>query len=237
MMEPTVKDIMTTRVISVRKDASFRTMAAALRDRRVSAFPVLDDDGQVIGVVSEADMLAKEALNSEPEGMPGMIAGILRRKEHEKARGITAGDLMTSPAVTVGPDDTLERAARLMYTRKVKRLPVVDANGHLVGIVGRSDLLSVFDRSDEAIRREILDQVIRSELRTDPMTFAVAVKDGVVTIGGVAETSEFGHEIIELVSHVQGVVAVRDRLAYPHPAHPAEAFDETFDVVARSAVD
>ena len=151
-MEPTVKDVMTTRVVSVTKDASFRTMAAALREYRVSAFPVVDDDGKVIGVVSEADMLAKEALESEPEGMPGMITGMLRRKEHEKARGTTAGDLMTCPAVTVTPDDTLERAARLMYTRKVKRLPVVDANGHLVGIIGRSDLLSVFDRPDEDIQ-------------------------------------------------------------------------------------
>ena len=151
-MEPTVKDVMTTRVVSVTKDASFRAMVAALREYRVSAFPVVDDDGKVIGVVSEADMLVKEALESEPEGMPGMIAGILRRKEHEKARGTTAGDLMTCPAVTVTPDDTLERAARLMYTRKVKRLPVIDANGHLVGIIGRSDLLSVFDRTDEDIQ-------------------------------------------------------------------------------------
>ena len=129
-----------------------------MREYRVSAFPVVDDDGKVIGVVSEADMLAKEALDSEPEGMPGMITGLLRRKEHEKARGITAGDLMTSPAVTVAPDDTVERAARLMYTRKVKRLPVVDANGHLVGIIGRADLLAVFDRTDEEIRKEIRDR-------------------------------------------------------------------------------
>ena len=128
-------------------------MAAALREYRVSAFPVVDDDGKVIGVVSEADMLAKEALESEPEGMPGMIAGMLRRKEHEKARGITAGDLMTSPAVTVAPEDTVEHAARLMYTRKVKRLPVIDANGHLVGIIGRADVLAVFDRTDEDISR------------------------------------------------------------------------------------
>ena len=195
-MEPTVKDVMTTHVVSVTADASFRTMAAALREYRVSAFPVLDDDGKVIGVVSEADMLAKEALESEPQGMPGMIAGILRRREHEKARGTTAGELMTSPPVTVHPDDTLERAARLMYTRKVKRLPVVDENGHLVGIIGRADLLIMFDRSDEDIRREIL----------------------------------------ELIRHVQGVVAVRDRLAYPHPAHPAEDFG-TFDVIARFPVD
>ena len=236
-MEPTVKDVMTTHVVSVTADASFRTMAAALREHRVSAFPVLDDDGKVIGVVSEADMLAKEALESEPQGMPGMIAGILRRREHEKARGTTAGELMTSPPVTVHPDDTLERAARLMYTRKVKRLPVVDENGHLVGIIGRADLLIMFDRSDEDIRREILDQVIRHDLHTDPAVFAVEVKDGVVTIAGVAETKEFGHQILQRVRHVQGVVAVRDRLAYPHPAHPAEAFDDTFGVITRSAVD
>ena len=233
-MEPTVKDVMTTHVVSVTADASFRTMAAALREHRVSAFPVLDDDGKVIGVVSEADMLAKEALESEPQGMPGMIAGILRRREHEKARGTTAGELMTSPPVTVHPDDTLERAARLMYTRKVKRLPVVDANGHLVGIIGRADLLAVFDRPDEEIRREILDQVIRHDLLTDPAVFAVVVKDGIVTLEGVAETKEFGHEIVQQVRHVQGVVAVRDRLTYPHPA---EISDNRFDVIARFPID
>ena len=167
-MQPTVKDIMTTRVIWVKKDASFRDMAAALREHRVSAFPVLDDDGKVIGVVSEADLLTKEALGSEPQGMPGMITGLLRHKEHEKARGITAGDVMTSPAIVVTPDDTVERAARLMYTRKVKRLPVVDANGHLAGIVSRADVLSVFDRPDEQIRTEIRDRVIRDEFLIDP---------------------------------------------------------------------
>ena len=233
-MEPTIKDVMTTRVISVTRDASFRTMAAALHEYRISAFPVLDDEGKVIGVVSEADMLAKQALESEPKGMPGMIAGLLRRKEHEKARGTTAGDLMTSPAVTVTPDDTLERAARLMYTRKVKRLPVVDANGHLVGIIGRADLLAVFDRSDEDIRREILDQVIRRDLRTDPATFSALVKDGIVTLEGVAETIEFGDDLKQRVQHVQGVVAVRDRLSYPRPAEPS---DGGFDVIARFPVD
>ena len=233
-MDPTVKDVMTSRVVSVTRGASFRAMAAALREYRVSAFPVLDDDGKVIGVVSEADMLVKEALDSEPDGMPGMIAGLLRRKEHEKARGTTAGDLMTSPAITVTPDDTLERAARLMYTRKVKRLPVVDANGHLVGIIGRADLLAVFDRSDEDIRREILDQVIRRDLRTDPATFSAVVKDGIVTLEGVAETVEFGGDLVQRVRHVQGVVAVRDRLSYPRPPEPS---DGRFDVIARFPID
>jgi CBS domain-containing protein len=216
-MELTVKDVMTTRVVSVKRDASFRSMAPALRDYRVSAFPVLDDTGKVIGVVSEADMLAKEALDSEPQGVPGVIAGLLRRREHEKARGTTAGDLMTSPAVTVTPDDTLDRAARLMYTRKVKRLPVVDANGHLVGIVGRSDLLAVFDRSDEEIFKEITDDIMLDQFLVDPTALHVTVENGVVTLAGAPEVSSVGHEIVDRARHVQGVVAVRDRLDYPPP--------------------
>jgi CBS-domain-containing membrane protein len=184
MKSTTVQDVMTTRVVSVGTDASFRDMAAALREHRISAFPVVDADGKVIGVVSEADMLTKEALGSEPQGMPGMITGLLRRREYAKARGITAGDLMSSPPVTVTPGDTIERAARLMYNRKVKRLPVVDAGAHLVGIISRTDVLAIFDGSDEEIRAEIRDQVIRDGFRIDPASFGVIVKDGVVTLAG-----------------------------------------------------
>jgi CBS-domain-containing membrane protein len=79
-----------------------------------------------------------------------MITGLLRRKEQGKARGITAGDLMTGPAVTVVPEDAVEDAARLMGKRKVKRLPVIDADGRLAGIISRADVLSVFDRPDTA---------------------------------------------------------------------------------------
>jgi len=232
-MEPTVKDVMTTRIVSVTKDASFRAMAAALREHRISAFPVLDGEGTVIGVVSEADMLVKEALDSEPQGMPGMITGLLRRKEFSKARGIMAGDLMTSPPVTVTPDDTLERAARLMYTRKVKRLPVVDANGHLVGIVSRVDLLAVLDRADEDISHEILDQVIRCDLLADPAAFAVTVKDGVVTLEGEVMAGDFARELVHRARHVRGVIAVRDRLTHLPPEPPRGSFD----VLARFPMD
>ena len=229
-MQPTVKDVMTTCVVWVKKDASFRAIAAALREHRVSAFPVLDDDGKVIGVVSEADMLAKEALDSDPHGMPGMITGLLRRREHEKACGTTAADLMTSPAITITPDDTLERAARLMYTRKVKRLPVVDANRHLVGIVGRVDLLAVFDRTDEEIRQEITDDIMLDQFLVDPTALHVTVENGVVTLSGVPEVSSVGHEIVARARHVPGVVAVRDRLSYP-PDVPR------YDVLANFPVD
>ncbi len=214
-MKSMVRDVMTTRVIWVRKGASFREMAAAFREYRISAFPVIDENRRVIGVVSEADLLAKEALDGGEDGMPGMITGLLRHRELEKARGVTAGDVMTSPAVTVRPEDTVEHAARLMYTRKVKRLPVVDTGGHLVGIISRADVLTVFDRTDTQIRSEIIDDVLRREFLIDPREFKVKVKDGVVTLEGTAGTAVLGQEIVRRVRHVQGVVAVRDRLSYP----------------------
>ena len=220
-MKTTVQEIMTTRVIWVKKDATFREMAVALREHRVSAFPVVDDDHKVIGVVSEADMLTKEALDDEP----GVLAGILHRKDQAKARGVTAGDLMTATVVAVRPDDTVEHAARLMYDRRVKRLPVTDADGHLAGIISRADVLSVFDRTDEAIRKEITDEVLLGEFLTDPQIFTVTVKDGIVTLAGRPETSETGHEIVRRIRHLQGVVAVRDRLDYPPPERPADRYD------------
>ncbi|HEY7813556.1 MAG TPA: CBS domain-containing protein [Nakamurella sp.] len=221
-MKTPVKDVMTTRVIWVKKDATFREMAAALREYRVSAFPVVDDDRKVIGVVSEADMLAKEALDDEP----GVISGILHHRDQAKARGVTAGDLMTAAVVAVRPEDTVEHAAKLMYDRRVKRLPVTDADGRLVGIISRADVLSVFNRTDEAIRAEILDEVPLGEYSEDPRTLDVTVKDGIVTLTGVPETSETGHEIVRRVRHIQGVVAVRDRLSYPTPhERPAGRYD------------
>jgi CBS-domain-containing membrane protein len=213
-MNVAVKDVMTARVIWVRKDASFKEMATALREHRISAFPVLDEHDRVIGVVSQADLLAKvAALDSEP----GVLSGILHHREQEKARGVTAGDLMTHPPVTAAPDDTVEHAARLMSERRLKRLPVVDANGHLVGIISRTDVLAVFDRSDQDIRKEIITDVIRNEFFADPKEFTVAVKDGVVTLSGVPETAELGRGLVQRISHVHGVVAVRDRLAYLPP--------------------
>jgi len=213
-MKAAVKDVMTTRVIWVRKNASFKEMAAALRGHRVSAFPVLDEHDRVIGVVSEADLLAKvAALDSEP----GVLTGIRRQREQDKARGVTAGDLMTHSPVTVAPDDTVEHAARLMSQRMLKRLPVVDANGHLVGIISRTDVLAIFDRSGQDIRKEIITDVMQNEFLIDPKKYKLTVKDGVVTLSGVPETPELGRDLVQRIWHVQGVVAVRDRLAYPPP--------------------
>ena len=142
-MKTSVQDAMTTQVVTVKLGASFKEMAARLRQDRVSAFPVIDDDGKVIGVVSEADMLASQVLSADHAGTgTGMTAA-----------GLTAGDLMTHPAITVSPEDSVEVAARLMYTLQVKRLPVIDPSGRLAGIISRTDVLAVFDPSDEEIRQ------------------------------------------------------------------------------------
>ena len=207
---------MTTRVIWVKKDATFREMAVALHEHRVSAFPVVDDDRKVIGVVSEADMLTKEALDDEP----GVISGILHRRDQAKARGVTAGDLMTTAVVAVRPDDTVEHAAKLMYDRRVKRLPVTDENGRLVGIISRADVLSVFDRTDHAIHQEITDDVILGEFTGGPVGLPGDREGRHRDAGRRPETNETGHDIVRRVRHVQGVVAVRDRLDYPPAERP-----------------
>jgi CBS domain-containing protein len=143
-MNMAVKDVMTTQVFWVERDTPFAAIAAALRHQRVSAFPVLNEAGQVIGVVSESDLLNKLALGGGEARMPGMITGITRHRQLEKARAISAADLMTAPPVTASPDDTVEHAARLMYLRGLKRLPVVDADNRLAGTVSRADVLARF---------------------------------------------------------------------------------------------
>ena len=213
-MNATVKDIMTTHVVAVRKAASFKDMAITLREHRVSAFPVLDEDNRVVGVVSEADLLTKEALE---DTSPGPAGGVLHHQEQAKAAGITAADLMSRPPLTIGPRAQVAQAARLMHEKKVKRLPVVDGEGHLIGIVSRSDVLSVYTRPDAGIRREIRGRVLPKTLQVDPARFTVTVKDGIVTIEGMPETAVLGRDIIEEAGHVEGVVAVRDRLTYPAP--------------------
>jgi len=216
-MRFTVKDVMSTHVIAARKGASFKEMAEKLREHRVSAFPVVDKDGMVIGVVSEADLLTKEALDGGLARMPGMMSGIVQSKEEERAAGLTAGDLMTHPAVTVQPDDSVEHAARLMYVRRVKRLPVTDTAGHLVGIISRADVLGVYSRTDEEIRKEICDEVIPNGFLADPARFTVTVHEGIVTLEGEPDTAPLGRDIVDRARHVQGVVAVRDRLTYRPP--------------------
>ena len=206
-MNTYVRDIMTTDVVTVRPDTPHQTVAAMLRQHRVSGFPVADDDGKVVGVVTETDLVA-------------LVAG-RRHSRHRAAEQASAGDLMSHPAVTVGPDDPVKTAARLMRKQRLQRLPVVDRDGRLAGIVSRSDVLSVFQRSDEEIRREVTQDVIADGFFTDPGRFTVTVHNGIVTLEGAPGSTLLGTAIAGQVEHLEGVVAVRDRFIYPDRSAPS----------------
>jgi CBS domain-containing protein len=214
-MNSTVKDVMSTHIYAVREGASFKEIATRLHELRVSAFPVVAVDGTVIGVVSEADLLPKEALEGT---VPDVLHSLGHSREQSRITALTAADLMTKPAVTIGPDEPVTHAARLMYSRKVKRLPVTNDDGRLIGIVTRADVLSVYRRPDAEIQREISQDLILDTFLCDPARFTVTVADGIVTIEGTPENAAVGHDIINDSRHVEGVVAVRDRLSYPSDA-------------------
>ena len=212
MKSTTVKGVMTTSVVAVREDADFKEMVAAMRSRRISAFPVIDAGGRVIGVVSEADLLIKQASPGLPQGLV-RLAWML--KERSKAAGLTAAEVMTKPAVTISEGAPVAEAARLMQSHRVKRLPVVDDNGLLRGIVSRADLLSVFERPDEEISDEVLKGIISEEFGLDPRMFVVTVRSGVVTVTGSVHSRAGALALLASIRHAEGVVGVRDRLSYP----------------------
>jgi CBS domain-containing protein len=210
-MNAFVRDIMTTSVVTVRPDIPYRKVAAMLREHRVSGFPVTGDDRRVIGVVTETDLLA--------------LAAGRHHRGHRTAEQATAGDLMSHPAVTVGPDDPVKTAAGLMRKRRLQRLPVVDRDQRLVGIVSRSDVLAIYQRSDEEIRREVTQDVIADGFFTDPARFTVTVHNGIVTLEGAPGSAVLGAGIASQVGHLEGVVAVRDRFTYPAPSAPSAPSD------------
>jgi CBS domain-containing protein len=206
-MHACVRDIMTTPVVTVRPETPYREVAAMFREHRASGFPVTADDGTVIGVVSESDLLA--------------LADGRRHRGHRADGKATAGDLMTRPAVTVSPDDQVQIAARVMHSHRLQRLPVTGRDGRLEGIVSRSDVLSVFRRSDEEIRREITQDVIADGFFTDPARFTVAVHNGIVTLEGEPGSVVLGAGIAGQAEHLEGVIAVRDRFVYPDRSAPS----------------
>jgi CBS domain-containing protein len=166
-MNSLVRDMMTTEVVTVELSTPFKEIVARLAERRVSAAPVLDSGGRAVGVVSEADLLLKEE-HPDPDLDVPLVWSRRRRLERDKAAATVAGELMTAPAVTVPPTATVAEAARRMHAAGVKRLPVVDEEGLLVGIVSRADLLKVFTRPDHAIRREIMGRDHRRRVHDGP---------------------------------------------------------------------
>ena len=214
MMKRTVSDVMTRTVVSVNAFAPFKDIVQRMQDYRVSAVPVVDEDDIVLGIVSEGDLILKE--DADLEGEPRFLDGARRRRDRSRAAGRIASELMTAPAITIGPHAALGEAARLMHRHAVKRLPVVDPHGgSILGIVSRSDLLKVFLRADAEIAQEIREDVIRRTLWIDPHTIHVVVHDGVVTLEGQLERRSLLPIVERLVLSTEGVVAFESRLSYP----------------------
>jgi CBS domain-containing protein len=211
-MKPwTVGDVMTTDVVSVTEDTPYRKIVDILAERRVSAVPVVDGFDRVVGVVSEADLLYKVEFSDEEEEKR-VFHWPTRRAARAKAHGDVAKSLMTTPVVTVPPSTLVTVAAKLMDHEHVKRLPVVDDIGRLVGIVARSDLLKTYLRPDPQIRDEVVDDVLRRVLQLDPVAVEVDVVDGVVTLRGRVDRHTTAAIAVRLASAVRGVVEVRDEL-------------------------
>jgi CBS domain-containing protein len=212
----TIRDVMTREVISVERDTPLKDVAQVLIDRRISGVPVVDASGVVIGVVSEADLLIKES------GLDGLAARRFSwllgedprmRARRAKVAAVTAGEAMTSPAVTAGPKLPLAAAAERMTSHGINRLPIVEA-GRLIGIVTRADLVRAFVRSDADIAATIRDEVLHRILWLDPAGFTIDVRDGVVAIGGGVERRSTAEAIEHAIAMVPGVVGVEADLPW-----------------------
>ncbi|MFD5256327.1 CBS domain-containing protein [Streptomyces bobili] len=224
MKHSRIGNLMVTDVVSVIPQTPFKEVAKLLAVHRISGLPVVDSDDKVIGVISESDLILRQA-GVPPE--PGPIrsarlawrspsggAADTARDADTKAHAMTARDLMSQPAITVQADDTIAVAARTMAQHRVERLPVVDDKARLVGIVTRRDLLQVFLRPDPDIRREIVDEILHRTLWLSPDAVQVHVIDGVVTLAGQLERFSDIQVAVRLAQEVDGVISVVDNLTY-----------------------
>lgn len=185
----TVDDVMTHAVVTVNRGAPFKDIVEAMRQWRISALPVVSDEGRVVGVVSEADLL-------------------LKAQGADESRAVTAGQLMTVPAVTVPRNAGIAGAARLMARGHLKRLPVVDDDGRLVGVVSRGDLLKIYLRPDEDIAQELRDLIMTQLLPVGSASVYVHVSDGIVRLSGTVPDPSLGDVLVRVARTVPGVVDV-----------------------------
>ncbi|MFE6855589.1 CBS domain-containing protein [Streptomyces sp. NPDC057674] len=193
MRHRSVADLMTPTAVAVQPGTSFKEIARLLDEYGITAVPVVDEENRPVGVVSEADLLRRHTAKDGPS---------------------TAEAMMSSPVVTARPSWTAVEAARLMERHRVKRLPVVDAEGRLIGVLSRSDLLQLFLRRDRSIQEEIREDVVVRILRLSPSAVHIDVDEGRVTLSGTLNRAGTGPILVRLCETVDGVVEVEDRLTY-----------------------
>lgn len=237
MKRPTVQKVMTTDVVTVQPDVPFRDVVTTLAAHQISGVPVVSKEQEVLGVVSEADLLVREERKASQQDArtifrahrPGHGHGHTHGRGGADAAAAdtvvadTAGSMMTSPAVTVTPNTTIVEAARLLSRYGIKRLPVVDQEHRLIGIVSRADLLRIFLKPDSEIRDEVVHEVIMRSLWQDPTKIQVEVHDGVVTLRGELELKSLIPIARQLTATIDGVVRVEDELSYERDDTTEEA--------------
>ena len=205
-----VEDVMTAPVVTVGPKVPLKEVAAILADKGISGVPVVDEGGELVGVVSETDILYKEAAETS---RAGRFSSLLHphAEADPKQAARTAGEAMTSPALTIEASLPLSEAARLMINEGVNRLPVL-AGGNLVGIVTRADLVRAFVRPDREIEHEIREDAALRSHGIDPNALSVVVEGGIVRIGGLVDAEADAELVVQLVGRIPGVVSVDSRL-------------------------
>jgi CBS domain-containing protein len=210
--EWTVRDVMSSPVVHVPPNAPLKAVAELLLSERVSAVPVVNASGHLVGIISEEDLLAKQIDLAAGAHTPWPATGHFAHELRRRHAALTAEELMSTPVVCAHPDTTLRQAARTMCLRHLKRMPVVDGSS-LVGIVSRSDLLRVYLVPDEHLRR-IAEHVLRGALALDNAGVSVSVRDGVVTVDGEMSTHSEADLIVRLLRRLDGVVGVEERVRW-----------------------
>lgn len=209
-----VKELMTTEVRTVTPETPLKEVASILAGGGISGLPVCDGDGRVVGVVSEADILYKEQARRRRRSGPfAWFTDAAAYDAVVKGAARSAGETMSEPPVTIGPERSVAEAARLMIERGVNRLPVVRGE-ELVGIVTRADLVRAFTRSDGEIAAEIREEILKRALWIEPETISVEVADGEVTLAGQLEGRSDAELLRTLVGRVPGVVAVHSEVGW-----------------------
>ena len=207
-----VRDLMSTDPLTVSPDTPLKEAARMMVRNKVSGLPVIGD-GALVGIVTEADFLRQEANRDQPYRF-SLLDALFGEGPSEPPTVESVAEVMTEDLITATPEVTIGEAARVMATRGVKRLPVVDGDGVLVGIISRADVVNAFTKPDEIIEDEIREDIIRRLLFLDPADVGVTAEDGVVTLDGELENRTETRLLVELTRRVEGVVRVDSQLTF-----------------------
>jgi CBS domain-containing protein len=206
-----VIDLMTTEVVTIGADQTIKDAARLMVADRVSGLPVVDDSGRLIGIVTEADFLERQVDKESPSG--GLLGAVFG-PQSSHADAVTVREVMSTNVITVAADAKVAEAARLLATNSIKRLPIVDGDGAVIGIISRADIVAAFARPDELIEDEIREDLARRVLFVDPDSLSVSVTDGLVGIGGELPTKTDARILEELTRRLEGVVSVDSSLTW-----------------------